>query len=105
VSQGTSVFVAVNGGGFDLIAFSLSSGGTQTLVPGAHAKALATSYGGDTLYFAAEGIYRVPVSGGAPTLLAVGLVPDECHVPVLAADGLFVYWVDRDTNQVMYVAN
>lgn len=100
--------VAQNGDRFDLTLFDVGPPPTSTaLVPGAHARAVAFDPGAlpyAQVYFAAEGIFRVDTGGSPPTLIAPGSVPDECHVPQMALTDHYVLWVDRDTQQLTYVA-
>jgi hypothetical protein len=95
--------VAESAGRSDIAIFALGAPLAATpLVPGARAHALVLDPSG-SLYFAAEGIFQTDTSGSGPALLAAGAVPDECHVPQMALTDHHVLWVDRDTQQLMYV--
>jgi hypothetical protein len=96
--------VAESAGHSDIAIFDLGPPPASTaLVPGAGAHALVLDPSGP-LYFAAEGIFHTDTAGSAPALLAPGAVPDECHVPQMALTAYHVLWVDRETQQLMYVA-
>jgi hypothetical protein len=56
------------------------------------------------VYFAAEGIFETDTNGSPAVLIAPGAVPDECHVPQMGLTEHHVLWVDRDTQQLTYVA-
>jgi hypothetical protein len=102
--------VAENGGTFDLALYTpqteTSLPALTTLVAGANARSVvADGTPNGPVYFASEGIYRTDSTGSTPVLVAGGGVSPECHAPqmALSQDG-YVLWVDRDTQQVMYVA-
>jgi hypothetical protein len=110
VPSSGSVIVAENGDRFDLTIFQMQGSAppeAAPLVVAAHARAVVisdpTNLGAGDVYFASEGIFRTDSSGTTPVLLAAGAVPDECHVPQMALTDEFVVWVDRDTQQLMYV--
>jgi hypothetical protein len=100
------VVVSENDGKFDLTLYDLAQPLKKVLVVGAYAKAVAidTADGG-LVYYASNGIYATSKDGlSGPRLVAPGTVADGCRVPVLAVVGNYVFWVDRDTNQLVYVA-
>jgi hypothetical protein len=88
---------------FNLTLFSYSSPfPPEILVQGVAVTAVATAP--PVVYYASEGAIYGMLDLGTAVPIATATVPDDCHVPVLATLGPYVFWIDAPTGAVRFVS-